>query len=200
MMPTPLECQTFGPLMHDVSLGSRALIATITTADIRNLMGTLSFPAVCSIHHPPVWLGGSLAAHMPLAGFAYAMTGFSLPTDDILKDVELADADAAILKDDNAIPVPVSQSLTPFGDVRLRIPILQKDGESLIALPLRGNLGRGVLRSVILQGGRDITDATTTRHGVPQALDQFRPCGRSWREIFSAPSMRTPSCCLPYRL
>ncbi len=171
MMPTPLECQTFGPLLHDVSLGSRGLIATITTADIKNLMGALPMPAVCSIHHPPVWLGGSLAAHNAASGLAYAMTGFGLPTDDMLRDVEVGDVEAILVKEERVIPLPVSRALTPFGDLRLRIPVLTKDGESVIALPLRPPMDKGVLRSVILQGGKDIHEAATTRYGEPLPTD-----------------------------
>lgn len=173
MMPTPLECQTFGPLLHDVSLGSKGLIATITTADIRKLMGTLPMPAVCSIHHPPVWLGGSLAAHSAAAGLAYAMTGFGLPTDDILRDVEVGDIEAVLVKDDRVVPLPVSRSLTPFGDLRLRIPVLQKDGESVVALPLRPPMQRGVIRSAILQGGKNILEATTTRYGETLPIEEI---------------------------
>ena len=172
MMPTPLECQTFGPLMHDVSLGSRGLIATITTADIRKLMGALPMPAVCSIHHPPVWLGGSLAAHNAASGLAYAMTGFGIPTDGMLRDIEVGDIDAILVKEERVIPLPVSRTLTPFGDLRLRIPVLNKDGDCLIALPLRAPMTRGVLRSLILQGGKDIQEATTTRYGDPIGIDQ----------------------------
>lgn len=177
MMPNGLECQTFGPLLHDVSLGSRALIATITTADIRNLMGTLPFPAVCSIHHPPVWLGGSLAAHNAIAGFAYAATGFGLGTDDFLGDVEVGALEATIIKGERTVPVPVSTSLTPFGDLRVRIPVLRKDGDCVVALPLAGVLSRGVVRSVMLQGGADITEATTTRYGERQPLDALQALG-----------------------
>ncbi len=174
MMPTPLECQTFGPLLHDVSLGSRGLIATITTADIANLMGALPFSAVCSIHHPPVWLGGSLAAHTAMAGFAYAATGFGLGTDDFFKDVDVGEFGAMLLKGEQAIQLPVSGTLSPFGDLRLRIPVLGKDSDCLVALPLRGTLSRGVIRSVILQCGADITDATTTRYGERQPLDKIQ--------------------------
>jgi len=173
MMPTQLECQTFGPLMHDVSLGSRGLIATITTADIRNLMGTLPFPAVCSIHHPPVWLGGSLAAHNAMAGMAYAMTGFGLPTDGMLNDVAVGDGEAILVKGERVIPLPVSRTLTPFGDLRLRIPVLQRDGECVIALPLRPPMLRGIIRSLILQSGANINEATTTRYGERMGLDQI---------------------------
>jgi hypothetical protein len=173
MMPTPLECQTFGPLMHDVSLGSRGLIATITTADIRNLMGALPFPTVCSIHHPPVWLGGSLAAHNAMAGMAYAVTGMGLPTDSMLNDVPVGDGEAILVKDQRVQSLPVSRSLTPFGDLRLRIPVLQRDGESVIALPLRAPMQKGVIRSLILQSGQDVAEATTTRYGERLGLDQI---------------------------
>lgn len=172
MMPTPLECQTFGPLLHDVSLGSKGLIATITTADIRKLMGALPMPAVCSIHHPPVWLGGSLAAHNAASGLAYAITGFGIPTDGMLRDVEVGDIDAILVKDERVVPLPVSRTLTPFGDLRLRIPVLNKDGECIVALPLRAPMTKGVLRSLILQGGKDIVEATTTRYGEPLGFDQ----------------------------
>ncbi|PKU25993.1 hypothetical protein [Telmatospirillum siberiense] len=177
MMPNGLECQTFGPLLHDVSLGSRALIATITTADIKNLMGTLPFPAVCSIHHPPVWLGGSLAAYSAAAGFCYAATGFGLGTDDFFGDVEVGAFEATIIKEERAVPIPVPASLTPFGDLRLRIPVLNKDGDSVVALPLKGPLSRGVVRSLILQGGADITEATTTRYGEPQPIETLQALG-----------------------
>lgn len=177
MMPNGLECQTFGPLLHDVSLGSRGLIATITTADIKNLMGALPFPAVCSIHHPPVWLGGSLAAHTAAAGFSYAVTGFGLGTDDFFRDVEVGDFEATIIKGERLVPVPAAVALTPFGDLRLRIPVLNKDGDGLVALPLKGPLSRGVVRSVILQGGADITEATTTRYGVRQPLEKLQAAG-----------------------
>ncbi|HXP96685.1 MAG TPA: hypothetical protein VN809_08235 [Telmatospirillum sp.] len=177
MMPTALECQTFGPLLHDVSLGSKGLIATITTADIKNLMGALPFPSVCSIHHPPVWLGGSLAAHTAAAGFSYAVTGFGLGTDDFFRDVEVGDFEATLIKDERLIPVPVSAMLTPFGDIRLRVPVLNKDGGCLIALPLKGPLSRGVVRSLILQGGEDITEATTTRYGERQPLEKLQAVG-----------------------
>jgi hypothetical protein len=173
MMPTPLECQTFGPLLHDVSLGSQGLIATITTADIRKLMGALPLPTVCSIHHPPVWLGGSMAAHNAISGLAYAMTGFGLPTDDMLRDVEVGDVEAVLVKEERVVPLPASRALTPFGDLRLRIPVLQKDGESVIALPLRPPMSRGVIRSVILQGGKDIVEAATTRYGDPLPLEEI---------------------------
>jgi len=165
MMPTRLECQTFGPLLHDVSLGSRGLIATITTADIRNLMGALPFPTVCSIHHPPVWLGGSLASYNGVAGLAYAVTGLGLPTDGLLNDVEIGDGEAILVKGERVVPLPVSRSLTPFGDVRLRIPVLNKDGDCIIALPLHPPILKGVIRSVILQGGETASLATTTRYG-----------------------------------
>jgi hypothetical protein len=177
MMPNALECQTFGPLLHDVSLGSRGLIATITTADIKNLMGALPFPSVCSIHHPPVWLGGSLAAHTAAAGFSYAVTGFGLGTDDFFRDVEVGDFEATLIKDERLVPVPVSAMLTPFGDLRLRIPVLNKDGGCLIALPLKGPLSRGVVRSLILQSGADITEATTTRYGLRQPLEKLQAVG-----------------------
>jgi hypothetical protein len=173
MMPTPLECQTFGPLLHDVSLGSKGLIATITTADIRNLMGALPLPAVCSIHHPPVWLGGSMAAHNAVAGLAYAMTGFGLPTDDMLRDIEVGDVEAILVKEERVVPLPSSCALTPFGDLRLRIPVLQKDGESVVALPLRPPISKGVIRSVILQGGKDILEATTTRYGEVLPIEEI---------------------------
>jgi hypothetical protein len=173
MMPTQLECQTFGPLMHDVSLGTKGLIATITTADIRNLMGTLPFPAVCSIHHPPVWLGGSLAAHNGAAGLAYAITGLGLQTDNMLNDVPIADGEAVLVKEERVVPLPVSRFVTPFGDLRLRIPVLHKDGDCVIALPLRVPMRKGVVRSVMLQGGKDVTEATTTRYGERLGLDRI---------------------------
>src|SRR5579859_4454636 len=173
MMPTPLECQTFGPLLHDVSLGSRGLIATITTADIRNLMGTLPMPSVCSIHHPPVWLGGSMAAHNAATGLAYAMTGFGLPTDDMLRDVAVGDTEAILVKEERVVPVPASLTLTPFGDLRLRIPVLHKDGESVIALPLRPPITKGLIRSLMLQGGEDIIEATTTRYGEVLPMEEI---------------------------
>jgi hypothetical protein len=202
MMPTPLECQTFGPLLHDVSLGSRGLIATITTADIRKLMGALPMPTVCSIHHPPVWLGGSLAAHNAVSGLAYAMTGFGIPTDGILRDIEVGDIDAILVKDERIIPLPVSRTLTPFGDLRLRIPVLNKDGDCVIALPLRAPMTTGVLRSLILQGGKDIVEATTTRYGEAVGLDQveaanavldgkfFRALSEEGLLLFKVPSFR----------
>lgn len=173
MMPTQLECQTFGPLMHDVSLGSRGLIATITTADIKNLMGALPMPTICSIHHPPVWLGGSLGSFNAISGLAYAVTGLGLPTDGMLNDIPIADTDAVLVKQERVIPLPVSCFLTPFGDVRLRIPVLKKDGDSLIALPLKGPVTKGVIRSLILQGGEDINEATTTRYGERLKLSQI---------------------------
>jgi hypothetical protein len=184
MMPTPLECQTFGHLLHDVSLGSRGLIATITTADIRNLMGALPFPTVCSIHHPPVWLGGSLAAHNAMSGMAYAVTGFGLPTDSMLNDVPVGDGEAILVKEERVQPLPVSRSLTPFGDLRLRIPVLQKDGESVVALPLRPPMQKGVIRSLILQGGQDVAEATTTRYGERLGLDQIEAANAIWDGSF----------------
>jgi len=173
MMPTPLECQTFGPLLHDVSLGSKGLIATITTADIRNLMGTLPMPTVCSIHHPPVWLGGSLAAHNAASGLAYAMTGYGLPTDDLLRDVEIGDMEAVLVKEERVVPLPVARTLTPFGDIRLRLPVLKKDGESIIAVPLRAPIRKGLIRSLMLQGGEDIVEATTTRYGEVLPIEEI---------------------------
>lgn len=204
MMPNGHECQTFGPLLHDVSLGSKALIATITTADIRNLMGALPFPTVCSIHHPPVWLGGSMAAHNQAAGFAYAVTGLGLGTDDFFRDVEVGTLEAVIVKGERAVPVPVASTLTPFGDIRLRIPVLQRDGNAAVALPLKGPLARGVIRSVILQGGPDVTSATTTRYGERQSRSKimaqgatldgnvFRMTGPNAFLLFPVPELKQP--------
>jgi hypothetical protein len=71
------------------------------------------------------------------------------------------------------MPLPLTFSLTPFGDLRLRIPVLQKDGDCVIALPLRPPMVRGVIRSVILQSGKDITEATTTRYGERLPWDRI---------------------------
>jgi hypothetical protein len=136
-------------------------------------MGALPMPAVCSIHHPPVWLGGSLAAHNAASGLAYAMTGFGLPTDDLLRDVEIGDIEAVLVKEERVVPLPVSRALTPFGDLRLRIPVLNKDGESVVALPLRPPMSKGVIRSVILQGGKDILEAATTRYGEVLPIEEI---------------------------
>jgi FMN phosphatase YigB (HAD superfamily) len=174
LLPTGLECQTFGPLLHDVSLGSRGLIATITTIDIENLMGTLPFPAVCSITHPPVWLGGSLTSHSAAAGLAYAVTGLGLGTNAVLNDIPVGQMEAMILKGEQCIPVPVTCVLTPFSDVRLRIPVLGRDTDCLVALPLRAQIQRGVIRSVILQTGADIGEATTTRWGTRQGVEELQ--------------------------
>jgi hypothetical protein len=101
------------------------------------------------------------------------MTGFGLPTDDLLRDVEVGDVEAVLVKEERVVPLPVSRSLTPFGDLRLRIPVLQKDGESVVALPLRPPMQRGVIRSAILQGGKNILEATTTRYGETLPIEQI---------------------------
>ncbi|HVI52597.1 MAG TPA: hypothetical protein VM661_15415 [Candidatus Sulfotelmatobacter sp.] len=170
ILPTGLECQTFGPLLHDVSLGSKGLIATITTRDIENLMGALPFPAVASISHPPVWLGGSLTAHTGVAGFAYAMCGLGLSNNDVLGDVAVGQVEAMILKGEQGTNVPVSVMLTPFGDLRLRVPVLAKDSGGMVAIPLVAQIQRGVIRSLILQGGLDVATATASREGEPLPL------------------------------
>lgn len=167
ILPTGMECQTFGPLLHDVSLGSKGLIATITTRDIENLMGALPFPAVASISHPPVWLGGSLTAHGGIAGFAYAMCGLGLSNNDVLADVAVGQIEAMILKGPEGTNVPVSVMLTPFGDLRLRVPVLARDSGGVVAVPLVAQLQRGVIRSLILQGGMDVALAAASREGTP---------------------------------
>jgi hypothetical protein len=101
------------------------------------------------------------------------MTGFGLPTDDFLRDVDVGDVEAVLVKGERVVPLPASRSLTSFGDLRLRIPVLNKDGESVIALPLRPPMSHGILRSVILQGGKDILEATTTRYGKPLPVDDI---------------------------
>ena len=174
ILPTGMECQTFGPLLHDVSLGTKGLIATITTRDIENLMGALPFPAVASISHPPVWLGGSLSAFSGIAGFAYAMCGLGLSNNDVLADVAVGQVEAMILKGDSCINVPVSVMLTPFGDLRLRVPVLGKDSGSVVALPLVAQFQRGVLRSLILQSGPDIAIAAASRDGKCLALEEVK--------------------------
>jgi hypothetical protein len=47
----------------------------------------------------------------------------------------------------------------------------------LLALPLKGPLSRGVIRSVILQSGANITEATTTRYGDPLPLEKLQAAG-----------------------
>lgn len=174
IQPTGLECQTFGPLLHDVSLGTKGLIATITTRDIENLMGALPFPAVASISHPPVWLGGSLTAHSGITGFAYSMCALGLSNNEILGDVTVGQVEAMILKGEQAIPVPVSVMLTPFGDLRLRVPVLGKDSGGMVALPLGPQFQRGVVRSLILQAGADIAAAAASREGVRLGLESMK--------------------------
>jgi len=174
ILPTGLECQTFGPLLHDVSLGSKGLIATITTRDIENLMGALPFPAVASISHPPVWLGGSLTAHAGIAGFAYAMCGLGLSNNDVLGDVQVGQIEAMILKGEAGTNIPVSVMLTPFGDLRLRVPVLSKDSGGMVAVPLVAQLQRGVVRSLILQGGPDINVAAASREGERMPIEGLK--------------------------
>ncbi|OIQ88208.1 hypothetical protein GALL_299000 [mine drainage metagenome] len=166
MMPSALECQTFGPLLHDVGLGTEALIATITTQDVANLMGVLPFPAVASISHPPVWLGGSMMAYGAGNGFAYAMTGFGIAVNDVLADVAVGSVTAVLLRGQEAVPVPSPLLLTPSGDLRIRIPLFGKDTGNSVAVPLTGQIRRGVLRSIILQCGEDMNTAAVTRDGI----------------------------------
>ena len=47
----------------------------------------------------------------------------------------------------------------------------------MVALPLRGPLSRGVVRSLILQGGEDITEATTTRYGERLPIEKLQALG-----------------------
>jgi len=173
-MPTGLECQTFGPLLHDVSLGSKGLIATITTQDIENLMGTLPFPAVCSISHPPVWLGGSMMAHSAASGLAYSMCGLGLAHNDLLSDVPVGQMMVLILKGEQGTPVPVSVLLTPFGDIRLRIPVLAKDTDSMIGIPLVAQMERGIIRSLMRQEGETVAAAAETRFGQPLPMEEVQ--------------------------
>ncbi len=175
MMPSPLECQTFGPLLHDVGLGTLALIATITTQDVANLMGVLPFPAVASISHPPVWLGGSMMAYGAGTGFAYAMTGFGVSANDVLGDVAVGSVAAVLLRGQEAVPVPSPLLLTPFGDLRVRIPLFGKDTGNNVVVPLTGQIRRGVLRSIILQCGEDMNGAAVTRDGIRISRSGVQP-------------------------
>ena len=175
MMPTTLECDALGRLLHDVSLGSQALMPTINSQGTKNLMGTLPFASVCSIHHPPVWLAGSLTAYNQMSGFAYAMVSFSLPVDEVLKDQELESISAAIIKDNQEpISVPVSQTLTPFGDVRLRIPVLGKDSESMIAIHLEEGIMTGVVRTMSIQTGKNLDETTNSRNLSTLSFDKLQ--------------------------
>ena len=62
----------------------------------------------------------------------------------------------------------------------------------MVALPLKGPLSRGVVRSLILQGGADITEAHEELVTGNACLLNSKPWACSWTAIFSGLPGRRP--------
>lgn len=160
--PTLSEQESYGKLQHDVNLGTYLLFDLINTASIEKLQSAMAMPAAMRAEAPPMWLGGSMAAMSSLTSCAYGLSAFGLPTSDVLADQVVKRFQASIIKDGQSIACPASCLITATGDLRLRIPVLQRHTGSTIAIPLANFLQHGLIRSLAVQHGDGIGQAMAT--------------------------------------
>lgn len=171
MLPTATERRLLGPLLQDVNLGSSNLVPMIESGYIEAALGAMPFPMACGIREQPMWLGGSLAAVTPLAGYAYAMLAEGLAPLDLFADEALGPAEARIVSSRGAVPLKIDAAVSAFGDIRLRIPVPRGHQDGYVAIGLAGFLARGVIKTLVVQRGDDIAGALTSGalHPIPLA-------------------------------
>jgi FMN phosphatase YigB (HAD superfamily) len=171
--PTLAEQECYGQLQHDVNLGTYLLFDLINTDSIEKLQGAMAMPAAMRAEAPPMWLGGSMAAISGLASCAYGLSAFGLPTSEMLADQVATHIQTSIVKDGQSIACAASCLVTAGGDLRLRIPVLQRHTGSIVAIPLAKFLQHGLIRSVVIQRGDNIGQAMSATDIEPIDRDRL---------------------------
>jgi FMN phosphatase YigB (HAD superfamily) len=154
LLPGQEEQDLFGALKQDVNLGSRVLVDMIDLPRIEAMLQALPLPIASIASEPPMWLAGSMAAAAPLAGLAYTASGFGLVPSDLMADAGIGHVDVVVIKDGAGETISVACMMTGFGEIRLRIPILRRHTDSVIAIPLDKFMNAGAIRALTRQQGQ----------------------------------------------
>ncbi|MDA8231364.1 MAG: HAD hydrolase-like protein [Magnetospirillum sp.] len=163
LFPHSEETALFGALRHDYSVGEATAVELVERGRMASMLGTMPFPAMIGTTEVPIWLAGSLAAVSTMAGHAYALAGFGMMAADCFNDIALPSITGSIIRGGEGTPVPLNLSLTPFGQLRVRIPVPQGFGGSICALPLGGLVESGVIKSFTCQRGRNVAQVLASR-------------------------------------
>ncbi len=159
LFPTLAEQTVFGPIKHDVNLGTYVLHDLINTEETEPLLGALPLTAVWQADAPPMWAAGNSAAISSLNGCAYGVAAFGLPIEEVLHEQVVTHLPASLIKDGKGQSCAASCTATATGELRLRIPVHRAHTGSMLALPLERFLQRGMIRSIGLQRGDGSADA-----------------------------------------
>lgn len=175
LMPSVAEQKAFGPIQHDVN--AYTVASMVNVPEMEMLIKTMPLSNVYALREPPMWLAGSISAVSPMSAHLYALSGFGLAADGALADVDLGGLEANLIKGSDGFKIPVNVALTSFRDLRLRFPVLQKHTGSVIAVPLKGALKNGVIRTLTVQGGKDSQQAMKSRGITPLPIDGVQTLG-----------------------
>jgi FMN phosphatase YigB (HAD superfamily) len=178
LLPDDDELTMFGPLQHDVNLGTETLVPLLDGNAIKNLEIARGLPVACTASHPPMWIAGSFASVSPALGYLYLLFGANRLPAHVFADTKCAELQIGLLgADGQATMVTVSCYRTAMGSVRIRIPVSQILGVKLIAVPIAKIALEGILEGVAIQTGKNVQKASVSRDVVELPTGKLATAG-----------------------
>lgn len=162
IFPTMTELQCYGSMKQDVNLGTYLLYDMANTDHYKKLQAARGFSNIFGGMAPPMWLGGSVAGMSGFASCAYGLRAFGMSVHPLIEDKVVATVPLKIIKNGVGKTSAANCLLTPSGEIRLRFAVLKRDSESTIALPLESFMPRGLIRTIVIQGGHSSDDAMSS--------------------------------------
>lgn len=173
LLPTDAELALLGTLKHDVNLGSQALAPMVSVSSAHSFVAAQSLSMAFSLQGPPMWPAASMAALSPLHGYLYALNGVGSLFPDVVGELPCGEAEVTLLNDRQTYPLKATCLRDGFGHFRLRIPVLKNSNVAAIAIPAEPLPAEGQVRSLALQQGDDVLDATSAKDIVELPFDKI---------------------------
>jgi FMN phosphatase YigB (HAD superfamily) len=178
LLPGDDDLAELGDFMHDVNLGTQALVPLLDPAAARAAVIARGLPAAFTAPEPPMWLAGSFAALSPAHAFHYLLFGANHLPAGVFDEtpcgtlkVGLFDAHGGARLES----VPITSD--GVGDLRVRIPLSRAMGVATLAVPLAEIARSGVLHGVTLQAAATADGAARTDPPVLVQASRLRGAG-----------------------
>lgn len=177
LLPTDGEIALLAGFLQDTNLGSQDLIPLATpaaTGDLlaaRNMVNAFRSESFC------MWPAGSMASVSPVHSQLYAMHATGHLSGNIAADAACGSVTVVVTAGGEHHKTKVPCYRTPFGDVRLRVPLDGRATDASVALVLGELTREGLLRDIVVQRGDSAYHAMSGINVKPVALDTLRLAG-----------------------
>ena len=174
LLPDDAELALLGQFRHDVNLGTAALAPMLDCGFVKNLEIARGIVAACTAPAPPMWLAGSFATQSPAHGYLYLLYGANRLPPDVFGETPCGRMKVGLFRAGGAASMETTTVfVTGLNELRLRIPIAQTMGITMIALPLAGFVPEGILRGVVVQTGETLAGAARCERATAIAIEKL---------------------------